>query len=134
MLNYVDASPALSLDGLNEFREKLRDIGLHNVPFVMLARGMLLFFLKEFHERFSGESGASIKYLKARCDRGIELRNIFCASCSKRCAHCVNHLFLVGAEVVLSCLSGQEIRQKGESDTNRGKQGKDSQPHAGNLL
>src|SRR5258708_33641583 len=57
------------------------DVGFSHVPLVAFARCMQSF--DHAHDGIPVESDASIVDIKIRCDDGVELRNIVCASCSK---------------------------------------------------
>src|SRR6266404_5920081 len=81
-----------------------------DLPFIAPACGVLSF--DESHDGVAVESCASIKYVKVRCNRGVELRNIVCAGCSEYCAHCVYDLALIGGEGFLLGPRSRDVRRK----------------------
>src|SRR6266481_2303825 len=86
------------------------DVRFGHVPFIPPACGVLGF--DETHDGVAVESRASIKYVKVRCNHGVELRNIVCAGCNEYCADCVYDLSLIGGEGFLLGSRSRDVRRK----------------------
>jgi len=86
------------------------DLRFSHVPFIAPACSVLGF--DETHDGVTVESRASIKYVKVRCNHGVELRNIVCAGCSEYCADCVYDLSLIGGEGFLPGSRRRGVRRK----------------------
>jgi peptide deformylase len=86
------------------------DVRFGHVPFKALVRGML--GLDEDHDGFSVESGATIEYVKIRCNDGVEFRHIVCAGCSEYCARCIDDFLLIGGDALLLGSRGRDVCRK----------------------